>query len=855
MSKSKEEKKAPAVVFRQIYVDVEGPYELSASLDRPFEVEGDLYFPPKSTKPSDEREPYADVTGLFPLDGYQQQGPRPIDSDDEKEILYDFDHPYSYDPSHAPQVPYKPVSAVNELPPVNDVVEYSCDSYGRSFAPDQLRIHCQICEDHDICADCQLSGRHKPPHSALHQFVIIQGPHSPPGGNGSTISGPIYTRPSPSSGNAVLSPNVATPRASPEKKPELEGRGIPLAFRGKSVSSEKIKISDESVKNHYDQLLEPRWFVKRDGFPIAEVKNATESATKKFGTVEVAHWAARTNIVMLFQLSSEFGLAEATDHNKWTPLHWACYSGSVNVAQYLIKNDADVNVKTLNMWTPLHLAVQGQQKTVIRYLLEEICCDGDSEDYRGWAPLQWAITSSDESTVAIVASHDYRYFKTTFDNWTELHAAVLREDRAILDFLIQKDKKSLDHGNYQDDKPIHIAARLGNEKIFRTLLDASYTYRDQTSHGETVLHIAAENDFASLVPMIMAKEPGIQVRNGKCDMPLHTATKNDSLDTAKALVKHGTKIKVSSIAGLLVLDGLEDVGESATMRFLLETAKKHYTEWALEDAKEEWQDHALIFAGPEKEPVEDIEFIDEEIAKDSHGIIVAAACGDIPLLREFVYEYRTGGRELTVLDSALFKAARIGNRDVVKMFIDAGAKMHKFHKRRNDEGEVLYWTPLHAAAVSGHNTIVGMLHSGGADVNAFHKDHKDPYSQTALQATASGGHVHIVSMLLGFGAVMKANGEHSAFAAAMHADRLDVAELLLERGAVRHEGAGRLLRIAALNQSQSMVSTLLHKYRSPVNEVGEPYCSALACAAFPPARLRRRRLCYCARPARRRHGP
>ncbi|QKM64675.1 hypothetical protein DCO17_05150 [Polynucleobacter tropicus] len=58
------------------------------------------------------------------------------------------------------------------------------------------------------------------------------------------------------------------------------------------------------------------------------------------------------------------------DHIGWTPLHYACAKGNLDVAKFLVANGAVVDSNALNGTTPLMMAVQSGNEDLIRFLLE-----------------------------------------------------------------------------------------------------------------------------------------------------------------------------------------------------------------------------------------------------------------------------------------------------------------------------------------------------------------------------------------------------------------------------------------------------------------------------------------------------
>jgi ankyrin repeat protein len=59
------------------------------------------------------------------------------------------------------------------------------------------------------------------------------------------------------------------------------------------------------------------------------------------------------------------------DHISWTPLHYACSKGHLEVAQFLIANGAKVDSLSLGGTTPLMMAVQSGNELLVKLLLDK----------------------------------------------------------------------------------------------------------------------------------------------------------------------------------------------------------------------------------------------------------------------------------------------------------------------------------------------------------------------------------------------------------------------------------------------------------------------------------------------------
>ena len=59
------------------------------------------------------------------------------------------------------------------------------------------------------------------------------------------------------------------------------------------------------------------------------------------------------------------------DHIGWTPLHYACAKGHLEVAEFLIVNGALIDSVSLNGTTPLMMAVQSGNEQLVKLLLDK----------------------------------------------------------------------------------------------------------------------------------------------------------------------------------------------------------------------------------------------------------------------------------------------------------------------------------------------------------------------------------------------------------------------------------------------------------------------------------------------------
>ena len=59
----------------------------------------------------------------------------------------------------------------------------------------------------------------------------------------------------------------------------------------------------------------------------------------------------------------------AKDNFKWSPLHFACHAGQLDVVQYLLDKGAELDAQTANGGTPIMRAIESSRESVVSFLI------------------------------------------------------------------------------------------------------------------------------------------------------------------------------------------------------------------------------------------------------------------------------------------------------------------------------------------------------------------------------------------------------------------------------------------------------------------------------------------------------
>ena len=109
--------------------------------------------------------------------------------------------------------------------------------------------------------------------------------------------------------------------------------------------------------------------------------------------------------------------------NKQTCLHLACILNKFDIANLLLKYDADPNPEySINYISPLHLAVELENDNITKLLLDN-GADINSEDRIGWTPIFNASWNPNISNLKTLLKYNADINHKSTSKWTPLHVA------------------------------------------------------------------------------------------------------------------------------------------------------------------------------------------------------------------------------------------------------------------------------------------------------------------------------------------------------------------------------------------------------------------------------------------------
>ncbi|KAI3705400.1 hypothetical protein L1987_75637 [Smallanthus sonchifolius] len=258
---------------------------------------------------------------------------------------------------------------------------------------------------------------------------------------------------------------------------------------------------------------------------------------------------------------------DRSESSTWGPVHLAAHGGHVDVLRLLLLKGANVNMLTKDGNTALHLAVEEQRRDCCRLLLASAARLDirNSHDYD--TPLHISARLGDGHMVKLLLQKGaYKEIRN-------------RSSKTAYDIAVEQGHTKLFDALGLGDK-LCIAARKGEVRAIRRVLESGAAVNVQDQHGWTILHRAAFKGRAEVVRFLIEKGVDINTRDEDGYTALHCAVESGHVDVLELLVKKGADVEARTNKGATPMRIAESLNYSGIKRVLVQSgaSKDEFTQ-------------------------------------------------------------------------------------------------------------------------------------------------------------------------------------------------------------------------------------------------------------------------------------
>ncbi|XP_049636005.1 ankyrin repeat domain-containing protein 42 [Suncus etruscus] len=229
--------------------------------------------------------------------------------------------------------------------------------------------------------------------------------------------------------------------------------------------------------------------------------------------------------------------------HKFTPLHWAAHSGSLECLHWLLWHGADITQVTTRGWTAAHIAAIRGQDACIQALIVN-GANLSAQDDRGCTPLHLAATHGHSFTLQVILRSGADPSLTDRRDWKPVHYAAFHGRLGCLQLLV-KWGCGIEDVDYNGNLPVHLAAMEGHLHCFKFLLNRMSNKTEAlkafNDNGENVFDLAQRFFKHKILKFIQGTESEGNDPNNQETLafPGHVAAFKGDLELLKKLIEDG----------------------------------------------------------------------------------------------------------------------------------------------------------------------------------------------------------------------------------------------------------------------------------------------------------------------------
>ena len=388
-----------------------------------------------------------------------------------------------------------------------------------------------------------------------------------------------------------------------------------------------------------------------------------------------------------------------TDPIGWTPLHWACYKGHVDIVMVLVSEfKADTTIQTPYVNSPLITAAINKHDNVVHALLSDPQCLVDAKGEDGYTALHYSCRYGHVDIVRTLVKHKANVNTRTDIGDTPLTLAAINKHDNVVHVLSDYNCEV-----YAKDKDaytalLHLSCERGYDGVVRALLTehkADINLYARTDSGDTPLTLAARYGHDNVVHALLSdSQCSVDAKCQDGYTALQYSCRYGHVDTVRTLVKHKANVNAKTDSGDTPLTLAARYGHDNVVHALLSDSQ------CLVDAKCQDGYTALQYSCRYGH-VDTV----RTLVKHKANINTITDSGDTPLTLAVRHNHDNVVHALLsdfqwLVDAkgqygytALHYACRYGHVDIVKILIKHKANVNA----RTDSDD----TPLHLAAIYG----------------------------------------------------------------------------------------------------------------------------------------------------------
>lgn len=246
-----------------------------------------------------------------------------------------------------------------------------------------------------------------------------------------------------------------------------------------------------------------------------------------------SHQGHKEIILLLLEAGANL---ELQDEDGDTALHYSAFGNQPSVMELLLTKGANINALNKGGCNTLHVAVNKQYVKCVRVLLEppgRVNIRVSQQDAYGDTALHDAIGKENRQIIDLLINYPGVDFTLRNNRgFNVLHHAALKGNNFATERILQKCRHIVDIKKDDGFSALHLAALNGHREVANTLLTVGQAQLDiRNNRLQTPLLLAVSQGHMSLIELLVSKGADINVEDEDGDTCLHLALMRQTVAT------------------------------------------------------------------------------------------------------------------------------------------------------------------------------------------------------------------------------------------------------------------------------------------------------------------------------------
>ncbi len=347
------------------------------------------------------------------------------------------------------------------------------------------------------------------------------------------------------------------------------------SLKYKQQVEDLTKIASEYQKNSVNLLRLEKILKKVGAVMFKKMQSDSDKVMKPLD--QSLHDAIETgNLAKVKDMVKQGADVNATNVNDCTSLHIAVIANQLDIAEYLLKHKAKVNVVSFLGNTPLHLANTGE---FVRILLDHHA-DINALNYNIETPLAKTISNGNIEAATCLVEHGADIHMKDGYGFNPFYLAASKGDKNLMTLLASKGA-NVNGKTQEKNTPLHgavlsaILNKDGDMDVVRHLIHLGGNVCAINDIGMTPLYwVTVAKKFNPDGLQLLATKKSVNLRNTSGETVLHDIVCTDKKEAVKYLVENvGADLNIKDHNGDTPLHAIAGTFREASVglvRYLVE---------------------------------------------------------------------------------------------------------------------------------------------------------------------------------------------------------------------------------------------------------------------------------------------